>query len=89
MPDDAAVFQPSSPKDLLRGIRDVVIGVALKQGKAVWSELSFQLDFIAKKTMKVAAQLAANAITVEEADFTLHLLEMNLNSALRELKFLQ
>ncbi|MBB3317849.1 hypothetical protein FHT77_003741 [Rhizobium sp. BK181] len=58
------------------------------QWTAIRDEKTYQLGFIAQKTAKVMAQLAAKTITVKAADLTLHLLELNLNSALAEFEFL-
>ncbi len=87
MPIDAT-FAPKSAEELLEGLLSVAAGTAKKQWTAIRDEMTYQLGFISQKTAKVMAQLAAKTITIKAADLTLHLLELNLNSALAEFKFL-
>lgn len=88
MPTDFSKFKPNSAGDLLDGL----VSVAAETAKAAWDkikqEITYQLNFIAQKTTKVMTQLVAGDVSQSEADFTLHLLELNLNSALVEFKFL-
>jgi len=66
----------------------VAATMAKKQWTAIRDEMTYQLGFIAQKTAKVMAQLVAKMITVKAADLTLHLLELDLNSALAEFELL-
>jgi hypothetical protein len=83
-----ANFAPKSAEELLEGLLSVAAGTAKDQWTAIRDEMTYQLGFIAKKTAKVMAQLVAKTVTVKAADLTLHLLELNLNSARAEFEFL-
>ncbi|EPE98242.1 hypothetical protein [Rhizobium grahamii] len=83
-----ANFAPKSAEELLEGLLSVAAATAKGQWTAIRDEMTYQLRFIAQKTAKVMAELAAKTITVKTADLRLHLLELNLNSALAEFEFL-
>ena len=88
MPIDTKNFAPGSAKELFEGLLEVAILKAKDQWSGIKQEMTFQLEFIAQKTAKVIAQLAAGEISDKNADLTLHLLEINLNGALKEFEFL-
>ncbi|OWV86767.1 hypothetical protein ATY81_10245 [Rhizobium sp. R72] len=60
MPVDAT-FAPKSVDELLEGLLSVAAGTARDQGTAIRDEMTDQLGFIAQKTAKVMAQLAAKS----------------------------
>ncbi|WP_025660680.1 hypothetical protein [Rhizobium sp. IBUN] len=82
-----ANFAPESAEELLEGLLSVAAATAKGQWTAIRDEMTYQLGFIAQKTAKVMAQLG-ETITVNSADLTLLLFELNLNSALAEFEFL-
>ena len=54
-----ANFAPESAEELLEGLLSVAAGTAKDQWTAIRDEMTYQLGFIAQKTAKVMAQLAA------------------------------
>ena len=88
MPTDFSQFAPTSAAELLEGLLAVAAKTAKNQWDEIQQEITYQLTFISQKTAKVIAQLATEEISQSEADLTLHLLELNFNSALAEFKFL-
>ncbi|TCL73923.1 hypothetical protein [Rhizobium sp. BK251] len=88
MPINFETFKPTSVDELRNGLLQVVIDTAAGQWNLIRNEMTYQLSFIAEKTATVMAQLSKKQITRKEADGSLHLLEINLNSALREFAFM-
>ncbi len=85
---DVSKFKPKSADELFEGLVSVVKDVALEQWAKIKDELANDFQFIAEKTAEVTGKLAAGAIDDKQADATLHLLELNLNSTLREFAFM-
>lgn len=85
---DVSKFKPKSADELFDGLVSVVKDVALEQWTQIKGELTYHFKFIAERTAEVAAKLAGGIIDDKEADATLHLLEVNLNSALKQFAFM-
>lgn len=88
MPINAADFKRTSAEELLDGILETVKDTVSSQWNRIRDEIRYQLTFIAERTARVMTMLAAGKVTRKEADGTLHLLEVNLNSALKEFAFM-
>lgn len=85
---DVSKFKPTSANELFEGLVSVVKDVALEQWEKISDDLTNDFKFIAEKTAEVTGKLATHIIDVKQADATLHLLELNLNSTLRQFVFM-
>jgi len=85
---DMSKFAPGCAEELYRAMVEVAASEAKDQWSGIEDEMNYQLAIIAQETTEIIAQIAAGEIAETDADLTLHFLEVNLNSALAEFKFL-
>jgi hypothetical protein len=85
---DMSKFAPGSAEELYRAMVEVAAAEAKDQWRCIEDEVNYQLMMIAQETTGIIAQLAAGEIAETDADLTLHFLEVDLNSALAEFRFL-
>jgi hypothetical protein len=85
---DLDSFSPGSASELLDGILSTAVSTALDQGAKLKATITADLKALSIAAFGTQARLATGEIDQSEADFLLHMQELNLNSILLKLQFL-
>jgi hypothetical protein len=88
MADDLADFKPKNADDLLKKIVSAGSTAAGDTWKSIKNEVKAQFSLIAKISLETAISLEKKEITKKQANHTLHLLELNLESTMLLLEIL-
>jgi hypothetical protein len=83
-PTDLATYKPATADDLAKGLGQVALTAAAGSWNAIKTDVLAHLTLIATLTLSTKDKLAAGSISEKDADHTLSLLQLNLNSTVLE-----
>ncbi len=85
---DLESFHPANASELLDGMLANAMSTALDQGAKLKKAIEADLKALSMAAFRTQARLAAGEIDQSDADFLIHMQELNLNSILLKLQFL-